>query len=604
MPDMTPQQTFQVDLRGIVDLLSNHLYSTPNVFVRELLQNATDAITARTASDPDFEGRIQVEVSHGGDLPTLAVEDNGIGLTEDEVHEFLATIGRSSKRQASVPDWIEYIGQFGVGILSCFVVSDEVVVVTRSATTASPAIEWRGRSDGTYTLRRLDQDLSPGTTVYLRPRLESRDLFGEKTVERLVEHYGGLLPFPIRVVAGGRSRVLTTRTLPWDVTGLAAEEARAKLLAYGHQVFETEFFDAIPLRSTAGDVQGVAFVLPHVPSTAAQGRHRAYLKRMLLSESVDNLLPEWAYFVRCVVNATRLKPTASRESFYEDERLSTARERLGQSLRQWLIDLATTSPERLARFVALHHTALKALASTDDDFYRLFVDLLPFETSLGMMSLGDYRKQHKVVRFISSHDAFRQAAAIVRAQGLCIIDGGYTYDAGLLEHLTDLFPEAKVEALDIEQLAQAFADPSLEDRERMLPVLRLADIVLQEFHCQAALKVFEPDDLPVLYCQSEQAVFFRSVSQAKEVGTPFFGSLLDGLPGSGGQLTQIIFNFGNPLVRRLATVQDRDLLVHILQLLYVQSLLLAHQPLNQRELSLLHDATYQVLERSLPPAPP
>src|SRR5215475_10074523 len=91
-----PPHTFHVDLRGLVDLLSHHLYSSPKVYLRELLQNAVDAVTARRATDPSAPGRIRLEVDGAG----LRVSDTGIGLTEADVHQFLATIGRSSKRDA------------------------------------------------------------------------------------------------------------------------------------------------------------------------------------------------------------------------------------------------------------------------------------------------------------------------------------------------------------------------------------------------------------------------------------------------------------------------------------------------------------------------
>src|SRR5262245_48103112 len=113
------QRPFQVNLGGIIELLSHHLYSGPQVYLRELLQNATDAIAARQRSDKDFTPAIQVEVVQGPE-PTLVFEDNGIGLTEEEVHQFLATIGLSSKRDQLARQREEFIGQFGIGLLSGF----------------------------------------------------------------------------------------------------------------------------------------------------------------------------------------------------------------------------------------------------------------------------------------------------------------------------------------------------------------------------------------------------------------------------------------------------------------------------------------------------
>src|SRR5262249_10156883 len=106
---------FQINLRGLIDLLSNHLYSGPEVFVRELLQNGVDAIRARMQQEPAHRGEIAIEVhARRGKPPTLAFSDNGTGLTEDEVHRFLATIGESSKRADLWDRPIDFIGQFGI----------------------------------------------------------------------------------------------------------------------------------------------------------------------------------------------------------------------------------------------------------------------------------------------------------------------------------------------------------------------------------------------------------------------------------------------------------------------------------------------------------
>ncbi|MDI6402750.1 ATP-binding protein, partial [Balneolaceae bacterium ANBcel3] len=125
---------FKVNLEGMIDLFSNHLYSTPKVFVRELLQNAVDAITARKKREPHLEGAIYFELHEPSENNpgTLIVEDNGIGLTEEEVHQFLAIIGQSSKKKELFSNRDDFIGQFGIGLLSCFMVCNEIVLITSS----------------------------------------------------------------------------------------------------------------------------------------------------------------------------------------------------------------------------------------------------------------------------------------------------------------------------------------------------------------------------------------------------------------------------------------------------------------------------------------
>ncbi|HTI22701.1 MAG TPA: ATP-binding protein, partial [Kutzneria sp.] len=140
-------RTFQVDLRGVVDLLSHHLYASPRVYLRELMQNAVDAVTARRAEVPNARAAISVVTRPAA----ITVTDTGIGLTEAQVHELLATIGRSSKRDELGFARHEFLGQFGIGLLSAFLVADEVRVTTKAA--GAPAVLWTGRADGTYDIK-------------------------------------------------------------------------------------------------------------------------------------------------------------------------------------------------------------------------------------------------------------------------------------------------------------------------------------------------------------------------------------------------------------------------------------------------------------------
>ena len=119
---------FQVNLKGMIALLSEHIYSNPNTFVRELLQNSVDAITALHNIDENYSGRIDVFLNGDG---SMVFQDNGIGLKEEEVYRFLTVIGESSKRDT--PDADDFIGRFGIGLLSCFVVTNEIRVESRSS---------------------------------------------------------------------------------------------------------------------------------------------------------------------------------------------------------------------------------------------------------------------------------------------------------------------------------------------------------------------------------------------------------------------------------------------------------------------------------------
>jgi molecular chaperone HtpG len=593
---------FQINLGGLIDLLSNHLYSGPEVYVRELLQNGVDAIRARCGAEPDHRGEIVIEAhAPRGKPPTLIFHDDGIGLTEDEVHRFLATIGESSKRVVAGDRPADFIGQFGIGLLSCFVVSEEIVVVSRSARPGGRPLEWRGRPDGTYSLKPIEADLAPGTQVFLTAKDGCEEHFQPDRVRDLARHFGGLLPFPVRVTAGKQSEVVNSGGAPWRARYPSAQARSRALLDFGREAFGLEFFDAIPLHSSTGAVDGVAYVLPFTPNLATRRAHRVYLKNMLLSEKADNLLPEWAFFVKAVVNANDLRPTASRESFYEDAKLIAARTALGECLRSYLVQLAEHDRAKLGRLIALHHLSIKALAVRDDDFYRLFINWLPFETSQGEMTLSDYVRQSPTIRYVPTVDEFRQVAQVAAAQGACVINGGYTYHTELLERYSEVFPEVSTERVSSEGLSRALGELGAEEQEEAQGLLASADEALRSFRCSTEVRTFRPENIPALYVTSGEGRFFRSLEQSKEVANPLWGSVLDSLgrrpqPVAPARLT---FNFRNPLVRRLASVTDRSLVRRAVQLLYVQALLLGHHPLTTKETTLLNDGMLALIEASL-----
>jgi molecular chaperone HtpG len=595
---------FQINLRGIIDLLSNHLYSRPEVFVRELLQNAVDAITARQQREPGHAGEITLAVTTPrGQPPTLEVTDNGIGLTEDEIHRFLATIGETSKRDADGHRTGDFLGQFGIGLLSCFVVSNEIVVVTRSAAGSSPAVEWRGQADGTYTVRVLDADLAPGTQVYLSCRRGKEDLFRSESIKDLALHYGVLLPYPIRVTTSRTSVVINEQGVPWR-REYGGEKARTQaLLRFGKQAFNESFMDAIPLHSRVGQVDGVAFVLPHPANLKSRRTHRVYLRNMLLSEEADNLLPDWAFFVKAIVNANDLRPTASRESFYEDERLEAARVELGNCLRDYLVRLAEQESSRFERFLSVHHLALKALAAQDEECYQLFIDWLPFETTQGRQTVRSLRQANPVIRYVTDVSIYHQVEKVATAQGFTLVNAGYVYDPELLTRLPEVYPDVELQEVEPSALTQDFEELDLEEQDQLHELLQAAAEVLRPFRCQAEARKFQPADLPALFSAGADARFFRSLQQSKETADPLFQGVLGSLESRQGKApnTQLVLNFLNPLIQRLAAVKTRTVLVRAVQVLYVQGLLLAHQPLTSRELGILTQGLAGLLDTLIAP---
>jgi len=579
-------RTFQVDLRGVVDLLSHHLYASPRVYVRELLQNAVDAITARRVTEPGAPARIEIEPGR----EALRVADTGIGLTEDQVHELLATIGRSSKRDELGFARHEFLGQFGIGLLSCFLVADEIRVVTRAA--GAPTVRWTGYSDGRYRVEpAADERPQVGTTVTLVPRRDAERWLAEETVVDLARLYGGLLPVEVRV---GQT-VVTEGPPPWLGTH------RSNLVEYAQSTLGFTPFDVVDLAVPEAGLTGVAFVLPAPANPAVRSVHRVYLKRMLLAESAEGLLPDWAFFARCVVDTTELRPTASREALYEDSLLEATREALGDQLRGWLVGLARRDPERLGQFLSIHHLGVKALALHDDEMLRLVEAWWPVETNNGRMTLADFRTRYGLVRYTSTVDEFRQLAAVAAAQDVAVVNGGYTYDSEIIERLPGVDRSILIERLEPSDLTTRFdtLDPGVELGLR--PFLSAAQRALDRMGCEVVLRAYDPSTLPAMYLVDRSAMFAEQLRATRERVDETWAGVLDALADpAADQRPPLVLNYRNPLVRRITVLSDPSLVGLAVEALYGQALLLGYHPIRPADAALLNSSFLGLLNRAVP----
>jgi molecular chaperone HtpG len=593
-------RTFQVDLRGVVDLLSHHLYGSPRVYIRELLQNAVDAITARRAADPGAPAVVRIEPPEMTGDGTIRVHDSGIGLTEAQVHELLATIGRSSKRDELGFARHEFLGQFGIGLLSCFLVADEIRVRTRAGD--QPTVLWTGYADGRYAVELAgagDQRAEQGTTVTLVPRRGEEHWLTGPTVTELARLYGSLLPVAVRV---GETQI-TAGPPPWSTEAGASPSARrAGLIGYAQEALGFTPFDVIELNVPEAGLTGAAFVLPVPVNPAARSGHRVYLKRMLLAEGAEGLLPDWAFFARCIVDASELRPTASREALYDDALLEATREALGDQLRGWLVRLASTDPHRLGEFMNIHHLGVKALALHDDEMLRLVEQWWPMETNVGQMTLAEFRERHGLIRYAATIDEFRQLAAVAAAQGLAVVNGGYTYDSEIIERLPGLDRATLIERLEPTDLTTRFdaLDPAAE--LALHPFLGAAQRALERLGCEVVIRSFDPAGLPALYLISRSAAFHGELRATQERVDEVWAGVLEAIVASGPpERPQLVLNHRNPLVRRVTALGDEAMAGLAVEALYGQALLLGYHPIRPADAALLNSSFLGLLERAVQP---
>ena len=588
---------FQVNLSGIIDILANHLYSDESVFVRELLQNATDAITARKQIEKKFDPSIEFElISDKGKSRQIIVTDNGIGLTAEEVHAFLSVIGATSKKDELLQKKKDFIGQFGIGLLSCFVIADEIVMISQSAKGAK-AVEWRGKSDGTYTVRTLDQNFSTGTRIFLTAKPAQEHFFEKDKLKALINNYGNFLQYPVFLaIQNDKPKRVNKMEFPWEIK----KATKTDMSRFGESFFDMKVIDCIPLYSDASDSTGYAFI-GTTSNSLIQQNHSVYLNRMFLSDKVDNLLPEWVFFAKCVINSTGLRPTASRESFFEDDVLNKTKEQLGQCIINYLHSLKITNPVLLNTIISRHHIAMKLAAISNDDFFENIYDLIPFETNYGNKTFRDLLDTHQEIRYVTDIDEFKKISNIASNQSIEIVNAGYVYESAFFDKLIEKFPEINFHQFSAEDLIGELNELDLKERDEVFDLLQEADRILKDFTCKSEVRKFDPANLPAVYFRNDEMEFIRKTEISKDIADDLWGGILDNLSADAGHgaFSSICFNYNNQLIKKAANLPKGDVLSVLIKMLYVQALLTGRHPLHQKEMNILTGGLYYLIEKAV-----
>ncbi len=576
------QYQFQVNMKGMIELLSEHIYSSPTVFIRELLQNGMDAVTVRKGIDEQFKGAINVTFE--GDR--LIFQDNGVGLTQEDVHQFLSVIGQSSKRGELADK--DLIGKFGIGLLSCLVVSEAIVVESRSLY-REESVRWTGRADGTYNVEMIDLLPEVGTKVILDAKKAWKSLFKKDEVKQNILFYGSALPIEVNLIENGEVDQILNGNPVW----LDPESTKEELLAYGKEVFKTKFLDVFRLQSDAGELQGVAFIIPNKVNTTATKEHKIFLKRMYLCDQASNLLPEWTSFVRCVINANALQPTASRESLMNNTVLQETKKELSVCFKDYLKSLSLTDIDTLEKIINIHHMFIKALAASDSEIMNLFEDYLPFETNQGMLAFGDIKESVDKIYFTPSLDDFRQIRRIAGSQKKLVINAAYSYETDLIEKIKRSHPELSIEKINPNDILEEFED-AVESEELIEKFVLAANKILKKHFCRAEVKRFEPKDTTAIYIANEDAIASKNIQSLSQTSNPF-ASTLHHFKKKEEVMPTLCFNQQSDLVTKVMHIDDPELFEALINVLYVQALMLGGYTINKKEMDTFNDALYQFM---------
>ncbi|EFC1529017.1 ATP-binding protein [Escherichia ruysiae] len=404
----------EVNLNGLIEVLSKHLYSTPVVAVRELVQNGHDAIVRRRIEQPDAPKDNAIRVVADVAKSTITISDTGAGLTESEIHGFLATVGVGYTRMLrQQDDNTGLIGMFGLGFLSAFVLAKEVTVLTTSWQTPDQSWKYHSTDGQKYTVT-PHQASEPGTQVILTLKEEYSHLASNNLLNRVLSRYCILLHEPVYV--GDASEPVNKLQPPWreetpDGVTMHRALVQRKNLAFAAQ-FESSFepICTIPVVPTGmSDAVGILWIQDGATYGTSDNRNLSlFLRGMLLDDEARELLPPWAGFIGGVIESSKLTPTASREDLQRDETWVAVQEALKEALISGLSDLAQNQPEIWRRVLMRHNEALLGAALCDDRLFDLLKDRLQVPTSKGALLAKDLRVNNSIHILLSRDGGFEE----------------------------------------------------------------------------------------------------------------------------------------------------------------------------------------------------
>ena len=590
---MTTRQRFQLHLPGLLKVLAEHLYSSRQVGIRELIQNAHDSCTRRKIerAEPNYRPRIVFHIDKTRRV--LSISDNGNGLTEEEITTYLSTIGRGYTRELrerlvfdSPEEAVELIGQFGLGFLSSFLLASEVTLVTRSSQ-GTPALRWHSSGDEHYEVTPAHRE-EVGTTIELKLKPAAAFLLNEQVLTETIRTYADFLPTPIYL--DDDSEPINLQAPPWE-----SADPESAIRDYIARVFNhTRPLCIFPLRdwqvSLGHDtltvpLAGFLFVPPgSVASVREYGDLRVTIRRMFICERERDLLPSWARFVRGVVECPLLQPTASRESIHQDDNFQLVRQAIEAQLGERLQQLAREDAATWNKVVRGHSDLIIGWAVSDPSFFERVEDIVPFRTTRGLLSLPEYLEQSGgKLYYVTRELGSLQEQVLAEGRDVPAIDASWFSVTPFLEKYARRHAEVELVQLD----------GSAEQLLRPIPEGRFATLL--EFFRQQRVRVkvaaFRPVEVPgiMLYPQgAELARDAESSLQAGELPGPLAGLVQNYLQSRFADREELAgtlyLNASNRLIRHLAdNAVDEAVLAAVLTLVHQLARLFAGRMLSATE---------------------
>ena len=471
MTDKTEAETlgFQTEVRQLLKLMIHSLYSNKEIFLRELISNASDAadklrfeaLAAPELLEDSAELGIRVELDK--DANTIAVVDNGIGMSRDELIENLGTIARSGTAEflgrmtGDARKDATLIGQFGVGFYSAFIVADHVTVETRRAgSDAGEGARWSSDGQGEFTVEAIEKG-ARGTRVTLHLKDDESEFAEALRVETLIHKYSDHIDFPVTLSAGGDAdeKVVNSATALWTRSRTDVEDDEYREF-YKH--LSHDFAD--PLTWSHNRVEGKREYtsLLYIPSNppfdlwnreAPRGL-KLYVQRVFIMDDAEQFLPLYLRFVKGVVDSADLPLNVSRELLQQNPDLTAMRSALTRRVLDMLKKMAQSEPDDYAKFWSAFGNVVKEGIVEDHANRDRIAKLLRFATSRDpgdsqTVSLEDYLEraveQQEVIYYLLAENISTAAASPhlerLRAKNIEVLLLTDPIDAWVVDHLAE-----------------------------------------------------------------------------------------------------------------------------------------------------------------------
>ncbi len=396
---------FQAETRKVLDIVINSLYTERDIFVRELVSNAADALEKyrhlSLVEKPEFDAHVPLEISIDCDdkKHTLTITDTGIGMTREELETNLGTIAHSGSghfleelAEAAKKD-VNLIGQFGVGFYSAFMAAKKVRVQTRSWD-GSEGHEWESDGGGTYSIKPCE-GLHRGTKIIIDLKDDAQEYGTKFTLERIITQYSTFVPFPVKV----EGKTVNTVQAIWtrSKNEITEEEYTEFYKFIGNAVDE-------PLYTLhfSADAPLAINTLLYVPrenfETLGMGRMQPgvnlYCQKVLIDQHSENILPEWLRFLKGVVDSEDLPLNISRQSLQDNALVMKLRRVITKRFIKFLVEEAGRDSGKYLQFWKTFGIFIKEGVTSDFEFQKDLGKLLRFESSAAepgqMISLDEY----------------------------------------------------------------------------------------------------------------------------------------------------------------------------------------------------------------------